>query len=456
MSTLDGLRVVLAGDPTPWVDDLAEALRSEGAVVDRRGAQRDLLLGIAERPDLVLVALGDAAEVARLRGAARAGNDPDLPVAVVLPSGADVADARAGLLTLPATPTETLVEGVHALGAARRRARGLEEHLFELGAAARSTTQALGTLRRALDQLEHDLRTPLGVAMGFAANLRDGIDGPLTTEQKEHAALIVQALRGAQSVLEETHGVILQAAQLARPSQGDAPVTRRAQRTQVTLSILAAEIVDLLRDTAGSRGVQLSAACAPGVAVWGSAASLRQLLTNLVANAVKFTPAGGHVTVHVDWQAGGADQRRMAQVVVADTGPGIPAADHDRVFESGVRLERDAAVPGQGIGLSVCRDVAAQHGGSIRIDETAGGGATFAVTLPQDRRARAAPGVVVVRDEQEAASIVEAILAEQPGDLTVTTRSEAPSAIVVVPQRGAADALDAAVARIRQRQEQGT
>jgi len=456
MSQLEGIRVLIAADPGPEADAITAALEAQGAVVDRRVAERDLLLGLDARPDVVLVVQTTAIDVVRLLVDTRGSFDPDLPVALVGDAGAASAGPSGRLPTVPAAPAESLAGAVRELGAARRRARELEERMLGLAADARRSSQALAILRQGLARLEHDLRTPLGVAMGFAANLRDGIDGPVTEIQGEHASLIVRALLGAQSVLEEAHGQMVQVVELAAPAHGGAPVVRRPQRAQVALTMLAAEVVDLLRETARQRGVAVSASGEPGVVVWGSAAALRQLVTNLVANAIKFTPAGRRVEVRVGWRAAADGERREAELVVADDGPGVPVADRERIFESGARLARDASVPGQGIGLSVCRDVAAQHGGSIRVEDTAGGGATFVVALPQDRRARSARGVVVVRDEQEVAAIVEALLSERPEDLSVKADLGAPGAVVVVPKAGATGALEAAVRRVRQRQEQDT
>jgi two-component system sensor histidine kinase MprB len=120
---------------------------------------------------------------------------------------------------------------------------------------------------------------------------------------------------------------------------------------------------------------------------------VKQIVTNLLVNSLKFTPMAGRVTVSVRSAAptsatSGPAARHHAEVVVSDTGPGIPVEERERVFERGVRLARDQALPGSGIGLAVVRELATLHGGSAHVEETPGGGAAVVVRLPFDMRVR--------------------------------------------------------------------
>jgi signal transduction histidine kinase len=111
-------------------------------------------------------------------------------------------------------------------------------------------------------------------------------------------------------------------------------------------------------------------------------AELRQLLLNLLDNAVKYGPRGQTVTVGLLRAHDAASER--ARIWVADEGPGIPEADRERVWEPFVRLSRDveAETAGSGIGLSVVRQIAQRHGGAARVSSAPGGGACVVVELP--------------------------------------------------------------------------
>jgi signal transduction histidine kinase len=109
--------------------------------------------------------------------------------------------------------------------------------------------------------------------------------------------------------------------------------------------------------------------------------SLCQIVINLLDNAVKYGRQSGPVTLRASLVDG------HARIAVEDTGPGISAADRDKVWEPFVRLERSTTVAGSGIGLAVVRELAAAHGGRCRIEDAPGGGTLVVVELPGARRA---------------------------------------------------------------------
>jgi two-component system OmpR family sensor kinase len=115
-----------------------------------------------------------------------------------------------------------------------------------------------------------------------------------------------------------------------------------------------------------------------GAVALADPAALRTLLSNLVDNAVLYTPAGGRVDV----SAGVEDGR--AYVEVADSGPGIPAAERERVFDRFYRLP-GAPGPGSGLGLAIVRAIAQRHGAAVALRDTPGGGLTVRVTFPPAR-----------------------------------------------------------------------
>jgi two-component system, OmpR family, phosphate regulon sensor histidine kinase PhoR len=146
----------------------------------------------------------------------------------------------------------------------------------------------------------------------------------------------------------------------------------------VDLVGLAKEVVGGYADRAEERRVRLRTELQPDVAMRGDRAQLGLLLSNLVDNAVRHTPARGTVCVRLE----GGERRAVLQVT--DTGEGIPAGELPRVFERFYRVDKARArqTGGTGLGLAIVRHVAESHGGAVRVDSELGRGTTFTVTLP--------------------------------------------------------------------------
>jgi two-component system sensor histidine kinase TctE len=129
-------------------------------------------------------------------------------------------------------------------------------------------------------------------------------------------------------------------------------------------------------EEAAKKGIDLGFELAPAM-VAGDRFLLRDLVDNLVDNALRYTPPGGAVTV-ICGHAGG--QAGQGWLVVEDSGPGIPAASRERVFSRFVRL--DDKTSGSGLGLAIVRAIAAAHGAQVTLGERIGGGAEFFVRFP--------------------------------------------------------------------------
>ena len=141
---------------------------------------------------------------------------------------------------------------------------------------------------------------------------------------------------------------------------------------------------------AAARGVALHTDLTDGVVAPVDADALRQMLLNLLDNAVKYGPPGQTVTLGLTVTEG------RARICVDDQGPGIPAADRERIWDRFWRLERDrgSAVAGTGIGLSVVRELVALHGGRAWVEDApcSGGGGRFVIELPLEPLVHAARG----------------------------------------------------------------
>jgi signal transduction histidine kinase len=149
----------------------------------------------------------------------------------------------------------------------------------------------------------------------------------------------------------------------------------------VNLSTVVDRACDMFQAAAEARGVSLEVQIQPEIIVEGHEHHLRQVLNNLIDNALKFTPAGKEVFVELRAESG------QAVLVVKDTGIGIPPADLPHLFERFFRGDRshsrDSESRGTGLGLSICQGVVEAHRGQIAVTSQIGEGTTFTMTLPQ-------------------------------------------------------------------------
>ena len=245
------------------------------------------------------------------------------------------------------------------------------QHDAELAMAAKSAL---------MRGVTHDLKNPLGAARGYADLLADGALGPLPDA---HARMITRL----RSLLTATLDTVNDLVELSRADAGALPIDRR----EADLTAIARETLDDFRPSGEAAGLQFSFVIAmpsPGAIplVMTDHARVRQVLGNLLSNALKYTPRGGRVEMRVCV----VSDEQLGDVVacdVCDTGPGIPDALRERVFEEFFRVPATLAVaPGTGVGLAIARRVARLLGGDLRVRDTDGGGATFSLLIPVTER----------------------------------------------------------------------
>jgi signal transduction histidine kinase len=147
---------------------------------------------------------------------------------------------------------------------------------------------------------------------------------------------------------------------------------------EVNVAEIVKDVVERARQDPGAEKVTLQSVVAhsPGT-IRADPSSLDELVGNLVDNAVRYTPAGGTVTVEVDSTEDGA------AVTVRDTGPGISPEDLEHIFEPFYRGQAQKNIPGTGLGLPIVKRIAERHGGRVEVETTLGGGSTFRVFLPR-------------------------------------------------------------------------
>ena len=216
--------------------------------------------------------------------------------------------------------------------------------------------------------ISHELRTPLSSILGYLELIREDEEDPLNPEQLQYLEV---AERNANRLLSLVGDLLF----TAQVEAGRFPVDKQP----VDLGTVARASVESARPGADNRAVTLIAEIPPEpVVVSGDVLRLGQACDNLLSNALKFTPAGGTVTVAVT--VGGDD----VVVSFADTGMGIPADEIDRLFTRFFRSSTAMrqAVQGVGLGLSITKAIVTAHGGSLGVESEQGVGTTFTMSLP--------------------------------------------------------------------------
>lgn len=237
--------------------------------------------------------------------------------------------------------------------------RGYHENLSRASAADKDRAAFLAAV-------SHELRSPLNAILGFADILATEVDGPLTHSQREE----VEQIRGSGAHLLELINDILEFSALESGQL-------KLSRAKVDLTLLAGEV---MRESQGllmdKPQVKLKLNGEPGVMADADARRVRQILTNLVGNAIKFTKAG-HVVVTI------SKQGSYASVAVTDTGPGINAAERAMIFEEYKQASDERTRKrGTGLGLAIARRLVLMHGGTIHVESELGRGSTFRVLFP--------------------------------------------------------------------------
>jgi hypothetical protein len=221
--------------------------------------------------------------------------------------------------------------------------------------------------------LSHELRTPLNAVIGWTRVLRAGNGDPALTER---------ALDAIERNAEAQGRLIADLLDIARITRGGL----RLETSEIDLRVVALAALDAVGPMAEGKGLRLVADL-PELAVplAGDPTRLRQVMWNLLTNAVKFTPSGGEIRLHVRGLPDGA------QVIVRDTGIGIPPEILPRIFDR--YMQADPSRGGLGLGLAIASSVARLHGGSVRASSDGPGrGSQFELLLPAPRAAVAPVG----------------------------------------------------------------
>lgn len=220
-------------------------------------------------------------------------------------------------------------------------------------------------IRRFSADASHELRTPLTVLRGELEGIAQ--DPQLTTEMRE---MIGSALEETERLAKIVESLLV----ISRLDAGEA----RMERARLDFAELTEATVEQLSLLAEDKSISLVSDTPESIEVEGDRARLKQVVVNLVDNAIKYTPAGGRVEVKVTREDG------RALLEVKDTGGGIPKEALPHIFERFYRVDkaRSRAVGGTGLGLAIVKSICAAHGGEVRVESTEHQGSHFRVVLP--------------------------------------------------------------------------
>jgi signal transduction histidine kinase len=274
--------------------------------------------------------------------------------------------------------------------------------------------QQLLTKDQFLSHVSHELRTPLTAVYQFVTILSDGLAGELNEEQRDYLAIVLRNVKQLQTMV----GDLLEA---ARADSGKLAIEPRV----ISLGALASETLGMLLAGGAVKGIVLSADVPDDLPpVYADPQRANQILTNLVDNGMKFTPADGRITVRA--RLFDLDPRFVC-VSVADTGCGISPEGTQRIFDRLYQEEKtiDTNRKGLGLGLHICKELVSRHGGRIWAESELGKGSTFHFTLPVFSLQRL---LLPLIDEDHAlcnlmALVSVEVLSDQPAPITEATRA---------------------------------
>jgi PAS domain S-box-containing protein len=217
---------------------------------------------------------------------------------------------------------------------------------------------------RFLAAISHELRTPLNAILGFN-QLLDAESAELSDKQRRYLHHIDVSGRNLLSLVDEV-------LDLSKVVAGDMEIDVE----EIELAVAAASIAEAVRPLAELRGQLLEVEVTAGCLVKADRRRLGQALTNLIANAVKFTPDGGRITVR------GRHLGEFVEVAVSDDGIGIPEADQARLFQEFTQLAPGRRAGGTGLGLALTKRLVEAMGGSVGVTSRVGKGSTFTIRVP--------------------------------------------------------------------------
>jgi signal transduction histidine kinase len=250
-----------------------------------------------------------------------------------------------------------------------------QDELGDLSRSFRGMTQQLAELDRMkadfMSIATHELKTPINVIGGYAELINDGVYGGVNEKQTEALTSIQEQARSLTQLVNQLLDISRLEAGGMRLEVRETSVPELFEQLRRTFEVLANK---------QGIGLHFELEQSAPLSIPADGDRLRdQVLGNLLANSLKFTPAGGHIQVRC-W---GADDSLLIEV--ADNGAGMPAAQLPHVFDKYFQIGEQARSKGAGLGLTIAHDIIEEHGGTIAVESEEGAGTTFRVSLPATR-----------------------------------------------------------------------
>jgi len=289
-----------------------------------------------------------------------------------------------------------------------------------------------------LSTMSHELRTPLNAVLGFSELLTEERYGPLNERQQRY---IKHIHTGGKHLLRLINDIL----DLSKIEAGRLQLT--IENVPVPTSF--AEVVDIMRSLADKKSQTLLQEAPSGLSVRADPTRFKQVLMNLIGNAIKFTPEGGEIRLSAH------RLESVVRVEVRDSGPGIPVEEQQRIFEAFYRLgETDKKTEGTGLGLAITRRLVELHGGTLGLESQPGSGSCFFFTLPvaeavvrpevqairREARTTEFPRILVIEDDRAAALLLQShltsagydvVVCDQPGRALAMAAELQPSAVTM-------------------------
>jgi PAS domain S-box-containing protein len=343
------------------------------------------------------------------------------------------------LLDIPEEPIHTKKKGVRILHARKiplfdtngrpQFLLGISEDITELKQAREALVRAKEEAERSnkfkdqfLSTMSHELRTPLNAVIGFSDLLTEEQYGPLTDRQKRY----VNHIRtGGKHLLRLINDIL----DLSKIEAGRLQLAIEI----VPVNVWFAEVLETLGPLADKKSQTLVEQAPPNLSARADPTRFKQILMNLLGNAIKFTPEGGRIELAAQ-QIGD-----IVRIEVRDSGPGIPADEQQRIFDAFYRLGRsDKGAEGTGLGLAITRRLVELHGGELGIESQPDSGSCFYFTLPavptlQPQKAHGSQPILelghgrkilVVEDDRAAAHILQSYLISAGFDVVLCDKPE--------------------------------
>jgi signal transduction histidine kinase len=259
-------------------------------------------------------------------------------------------------------------------GALKQSYDNLEAKVHERTQELRAANERLRDLDRLksgfLSNVSHELRTPLTAIGGIAENLLDGMAGALNEKQARYITGIKDSGDRLARLIDDLLDLSAIEANRIRLTPSSFP-----------LDNLVYEVAEMLKAVAAAKSVALEVPARNGhLMACADSDKITQVLTNLLINAVKFTPSGGKVALTLE----PSNEGDWLQVNVTDSGPGIPAAEVEKIFDEFYQISQPdrEKTKGVGLGLAICKRLVEMHGGAIWVDSGPGRGSSFHFTVP--------------------------------------------------------------------------